>query len=63
MECVGEVCVMTKDIESKPLTELQVEILAVMLDMEAIAPKSVKQEDVINEALRRLANKKAGMLT
>ena len=48
---------------SKPLTELQIEILAVMLDMEAVAPKSVKQDDVINEALRRLANKKAGMST
>ena len=47
--------------KGEKLSEYQKEILAVMLDWGAVGDKKVKQEDVLNEVDRRLANKYSGM--
>jgi len=45
----------------KKLTELEKEVLAVLLDWGAVGDKTVSQDKVVDEVLRRTANKEVGM--
>ena len=45
----------------KPLTPMQKEILAVMLDIGGKECKSLRVDDVLDEVERRMANQMAGI--